>query len=268
MAVVYAPSPIKGQSYLKTFVFVFACLFLSVARSEENRYDVLSKTLTPFFALFAKDRKGEERAFELKIRIEQATDLPAGLRGANAEIALQVPDKLRLHGPLLGETFTMVRDDERVWITPGTKARALLDAAVAGKTLPKADPKFKLGEFRLPFPEKQLKLLTALFSAKDLGVDTVDGIECRVLDVKLMPELASSLDAEGWVGRIWIRPDYTPMRLTLARRGWHIVMRFDDVRFAKELPDSTWEPGPGEAGDVLDLTPKEYSRFLRAIGGR
>jgi hypothetical protein len=96
----------------------------------------------------------------------------------------------------------------------------------------------------------------------------VDGIECRVLDVSLMPELASSLDAEGWVGRIWIRPDYTLLRLTLARKGWHMVMRIDDVRFAKELPDSTWEHGTDDAGDALELTPKEYSRFLRAIGGR
>jgi hypothetical protein len=265
---VYALSPIKGQSSLKPFVFLLVCSFLPITRAEESRYEVLSKTLTPFFAVFAKDRTGEERAFELKIRIEQATDLPVELRGASAEIALQAPDKLRLHGPLLGETFTIVRDDEKVWIAPGAKARALLDAAVAGRTLPKADKKFKLGEFRLPFPEKHLKLLTALFSAKDLGFDTVDGIECRVLDVSLMPELASSLEAEGWVGRLWIRADYTPLRLTLARKGWHIVMRFDDVKFAKDLPESTWEPAPEDAGDVLELTPKEYSRFLRAIGGR
>ena len=267
-AVVYAVSPIKGQSSLKPFVFLLAFLFLLNAQAEENRYDVLSKTLTPFLAVFAKDREGEERAFELKIRIEQSSNLPEELRGVRAEVALQAPEKLRLHGPLLGETFTVVRDGVKVWIAPGAAARALLDAAVAGKALPKADKNFKLGEFRLPFPEKYLKLLTALFSVKDLGFDTVDGIECRVLDVTLMPELASSLEAEGWVGRLWIRPDYTPLRLTLARKGWNIVMRFDEVQFAKELPESTWKPGPEETGDVLELTPKEYSRFLRAIGGR
>jgi hypothetical protein len=253
---------------VKPLVFLIACTFLPTARAEEQRYDVLSKTLMPFLAVFAKDQKSEDRAFALKLRIEQASDLPAEMRGARAELALQVPDKLRMQGPLLGEQFTMVRDDEKVWIAPGAVAKALLDAAVAGKTLPKADKKFKLGEFRLPFPEKQLKLLTALFSVKDLGFDTVDGVECRVLDVSLMPELASSIDAEGWVGRLWVRPDYKPLRLTLARKGWHMVLRFDDVVFAKELPESTWEPGTAEAGDVLELTPKEYSRFLRAIGGR
>ena len=253
---------------MKTLTLFFACAFSPFVRAEEQRYDVLSKTLMPFLMVFAKDQKSEQRAFALKLRIEQASDLSTEFRGASAELALEAPDKLRLKGPLLGEKFTIVRDDEKVWIAPGAVARALLDAAVAGKKLPKADKKFKLGEFQLPFPEKHLKLLTALFSVKDLGFDTVDGIECRVLDVSLMPELASSIEAEGWVGRLWIRPDYKPLRLTLARKGWHMVMRFDDVQFAKELPKSTWEPGADEAGDVLELTPKEYSRFLRAIGGR
>ena len=253
---------------MKLHVFLLACLFPAAAHPEENRYDVLSKALTPFLAVFAKERKSDDRAFALKIRIEQASNLPEALRGASAEIALQAPDKLRLHGPLLGETFTIVRDDEKVWIAPGAKARALLDAAVAGRELPKADKKFKLGEFRLPFPEKHLKLLTALFAVKDLGFDTIDGVECRALDVKLLPELASSIEAEGWVSRLWVRPDYTPMRLTLARKGWNIVLRFDDVKFAHELPESTWEPSADERADVLELTPKEYSRFLRAIGGR
>jgi hypothetical protein len=253
---------------VKLFVFLLSCIFLSSARAEESRYEVLSKTLTPFLAVFTKDRKSGDRAFQLKIRLEQATNLPEELRGVSAEIALEAPDKLRLHGPLLGETFTIVRDDEKVWIAPGAKARALLDAAVAGRELPKADKKFKLGEFKLPFPERHLKLLTALFSVKDLGIDTIDGIDCRALDVTLLPELASSMEAEGWVARIWVRPDYTPMRLTLARKGWNIVMRFDEVKFAKELPESTWKPSPEEEGDVLELEPKEYSRFLRAIGGR
>jgi hypothetical protein len=268
IAVVYLMPSIKGQTSMKALALFVACTISSSTGAEEPRYDVLSKTLTPFLKVFAKDQKSENRAFSLKLRIEQATDLPVELRGASAEIALQAPDKLRLRGPLLGERFTIVRDDEKVWIAPGAVARALLDAAVAGKTLPKADKKFKLGEFRLPFPEKHLKLLTALFSVKDLGLDAVDGIECRVLDVSLMPELASSIEAEGWVGRLWIRSDYTPLRLTLARKGWHLVMRFDDVQFAKELPESMWQPGADEAGDVLELTPKEYSRFLRAIGGR
>jgi len=253
---------------VKPYVFILVCIFLSSAHAEESRYDVLSKTLTPFLAVFAKERQSDIRAFEFSFRIEQASNLAETMRGTSGQVSLQAPDKLRLKGPLLGESFTIVRNGEEIWITPGAAARALLDAAVAGHELPKADKKFKLDDFRLPFPEKHLKLLTALFSVKDLGFDTIDGVECRALDVTLLPELASSLEAQGWVARLWIRPDYTPMRLTLARKGWNIVMRFDSVKFAPELPESTWRPGLEEKDDVLSLKPKEYGRFLRAIGGK
>jgi hypothetical protein len=45
------------------------------------------------------------------------------------------------------------------------------------------------------------------------------------------------------------------------------VLRFDRVAFSETLPKSTWEPTSEEAGDVLELEPKDYSRFLRAISG-
>jgi hypothetical protein len=244
--------------------FLFICF---AVRAEENRYDVLSKTLMPFLSIFAKDRKTDTRAFTLKVRIEQSSDLPAELNGAGAEVALQMPDKIRLHGPLFGDTFTLVREDEKIWIYPGAKAQALLESATAGKQLPPAEKKFKLSEFQLPIPEKQLVFLTALFGVKDVGDQEIDGVNCRVLDVTLMPELAKSLKVDGWVSRLWVRPDYKPARLTLARKGWNIVLRFDDVQFVKELPEETWEPSASEAGDVLRLEPKEYSRFLRGIGG-
>lgn len=247
-----------------SILFLFCCSL----HAEENRFDVLSKTLMPFLSIFAtKDRKTENRAFTMKVRIEQGTDLPKELNGASADISVQMPDKLRLHGPLLGDTFTLVREDEKIWIYPGAKARVLLDAATAGKTLPPPEKKFKLSEFALPIPEKQLVFLTVLFGVKDVGEQELDGVNCRVLDVTLMPELAKALKADGWVSRLWVRPDYKPARLTLARKGWNIVLRFDDVQFAKELPEETWQPSAEEAGDVLKLEPKEYSRFLRAIGG-
>lgn len=260
-----APLFAKHQSDVKPLVLLLALVL--AARAQENRYDAFSKTIMPFLGIFAKDRQSEHRALSLKLRIEQSSDLPAELNGATAQIAIEMPDKIRLHGPLLGETFTLVREDEKIWIYPGAKARALLDAAVAGKELPPAEKKFKLGEFKLPIPQKQLIFLAALFTIKDLGSETIDGVECRAMDVSLMPELAESLKAAGWAGRLWITPEYKPARLTLAKKGWHVVLRFEDVQFAKELPEATWQPSAAEAADVLELEPKEYSRFLRAIGG-
>jgi hypothetical protein len=245
--------------------FALILVFGSGVRAEEHRLDAFAKTITPFLGIFAENRKTPNRAFRLKVRIEQGTDIPAALSGVVAEMTVQVPDQLRISGPVLGETFTLVRDGEKVWISPGGKARALLDGTIAGKDLPPAEKGFKLGAFKLPFNDKELNFLPALFSVKDLGYQTLDGVECRVEDVTLMPELAKSLESGGWVARLWITPDHKPMRLTIARKGWNIVLRFDEVKFAKELPEETWKPTPEQAGDVLRLETKEYSRFLRGI---
>jgi len=229
----------------------------------DDRYALFGKVLTPLFGVFAADAESGDRGLKLTVRIEQMTDLPAELAGARAEIAVQAPDKLRLHGPLLGENLTIVRDRQRIWVSPGAKAKALLDSA----RLPKADKKFQLGDFKLPIPENQLVFLPVLFSIKDLGSEPFGGDVCRVLDLQLMAEIARSLEVEGWVARIWIRPDATPARLTLARKGWNVVLRFEQVDFAATLPQSTWQPTSDEAADLFELPPKDYDRLLRAIVG-
>ena len=232
----------------------------------EDRYDVLGKVLTPFLLLFAQDAKAN-RALAMSVRIEQMTDLPAALAGAHADIAIEYPNKLRLHGPVLGETLTIARRGEKIWVHPGAVAKALLDAADDGKQLPPADKKYKLGDFSLPIPVKELNLLPILFVVKDMGSEALDGEECRVLDLSLMPEIAKGAGFAGWVGRVWVRANSTPARFTIAQPGWNIVLRFDRVDFSEKLPASTWEPSSEEAGDVLELEPKDYSRFLRAISG-
>jgi hypothetical protein len=232
------------------------------APAAEHRYDAFAKCVLPFLNIFAKERKTDARAFALKVRIEQGTEIPKEFLNAPAEIALQVPDKLRLHGPLRGETITLLRVGEKIWAHPGAAARALLDAAMGGKSLPPPEKGFALGDFKLPFPEKQIAFLATVFEVRDHGFELLDGVECRVLDVKLMPELAAELDGPPWIARLWITPDHQPARLTLARQGWHLVLRIDDVQFAKAMPPATWQPAPG----ALELSVPDYSRFFRAIG--
>jgi len=259
----------KAKPSVRTLVLVasLAAAIGTAVAAVEHRHDAFAKTVQPFLNIFATERKTEDRAFSLKIRLEDSTDLPKEMLGETAEIAVQVPDKLRLHGPLMGETFTLVRDGEKIWISPGAKARALLKATTSGKALPPADKKAKLADFALPLSEKSLVFLPALFSVKDLGFEPLDGVDCRVEDVTLMPELADRLKVEGWVARLWITPDHKPARVTVARKGWHIVARVDDVQFAKELPQATWKPTQEEESDVLELSPKDYGRFLAAIWG-
>jgi len=233
-------------------------------RAEENRYDVVSKLLTPFIGVLAKTTKSPNRALRLTGRLERLTGVPAELAGATAEVALQFPNRLRVHGPLLGETVTICRDRQQVWATPGARVQALLDLATAQKKLGKIDAAARLEPLQLPLPDQQLVFLPALLVVKDAGTEAVDGEPCRVLDLALLPELEKSLKENGWSARVWVRADYRPARLVLRRTGWELAVKFDRVEFSPRLPDETWTP-PAE--DVLMLDAPRFRQLLQAIGG-
>ena len=237
----------------------------SAARAEENRYEVLGRVLIPFANVFAQNTKNPNRALLLSGRLELMTGLPAGLVGSRAELALQYPDRLRLRVPVLGQEVTICRRGQDVWVYPGAKVAALLSVARELKKLPKADPKARLAPFALPVPEKQLALLPALFQVKDVGAEPLDGEPCRVLDLFLLPELAKSLKARDWAARVWVRGDSKPARLSVARTGWQIAVRFERVEFSKSLPPETWEPTAEQAGDVLRLDAARYEQLLGAL---
>lgn len=234
----------------------------------ENRYDVLGKVLMPFVQLLAKQTTNPNRALKLALRIESITSLPPDWTGAHAEIAVQYPDKLRLFGPVLGEELTICRNGQELWVYPGNKIEALLGEATADKTLPPLDKKFRLAPFRLPVPEKQLVFAPVLFQVTESASESVSGQPCRVLDLKLMPELARALDATEWSARLWVRSDYRPARLIVARPGWQATVLIEQVQFSPSLPEETWQPGPEQGDDVLKISPARYQQLLKVIGGK
>ena len=235
------------------------------ARAEENRYDMLGHTLMPFLNVFAKSTTNPNRAMSFTLKLEQMTDLPPELAGSEAVVAVEYPDKLRVHGPVLGEDITICRKGQELWAFPGSKVEVLLNAAAEAKKLPKADSKFQLQPFALPIPEKELVFLPALFQIKDVGSESLEGETCRVIDLFLMPQLARSLKAQSWAARAWVNGHDQPVRLSVAKPGWMIVVRFEHLEFAPKLPESTWEPTSEQAGDVLKLDPARYQQLLGTL---
>jgi len=237
-----------------------------LSRAEENRYDVLGKLLLPFANVFAKNTKNPNRAMRLTGRLELLTGLPPALIGSRVELEMQYPDRLRLRAPVLGEELTICRRGQEVWVHPGAKAAALLDAAGGGQKRAKRDPKAApLPPFSLPIPEKQLALLPVLFQVKDVGAESLDGEPCRVLDLFLVPELAKSLREQDSAARVWVRADGRPARLSVARTDWQIAVRFERVEFSKTLPPETWKPTEEQAADVLQLDAARDGLLLEAI---
>jgi len=246
-------------------VLLSALLLFSAQATDDNRYDLVGRMLMPFLNIFAKSTTSPNRAVSFTLKLEQMTDLPPALAGSQAEVAVEYPDKLRLRGPIMGEDVTVCRKGQDVWAYPGSKVEALLAATTAAKKRPKADAKFQLKPFELPIPDKELVFLPALFQIKDIGSEPVDGDPCRVLDLFLMPELTRSLKAQGWGARAWIDAQAKPVRISVAKPGWMVVVRFEHLEFAPKLPENTWEPTSEQASDVLKLDAARYQQLLNTL---
>jgi hypothetical protein len=266
-----ANSHITFRGGLQRGIFILLTLFTLAApgvtalQARENAYDVLGKALVPLARVLIASPKIEAHAVTATLVLDSATNLAPADVGDTLEIALQSPDKLRLHATVLGQSVTICRDGQQIWAVPGGQIEALIDA----QSLPKPDPDFKLDRFRLPITEKQLVWLPVLFTVQDAGDEAVNGENCMVLDVTLMPDLAHSLKAGDYSARLWVKADYKVAKIELRRTsGWRAVISVKSAEFAPSLPPETWQPTHDESMDLLQLTPARYKQLLDAIAAR
>ena len=244
---------------LLQFVLIpFALSAFSYARGAENRYDVWARTIAPISKLFVSS--GPNRAARAEFTLEALTGAPPEVLGKRLNFAIQPPDRLRLSGEIMNQKITLCRDQQRVWAAPGRNFQTLLSNF---GPLPKPEPGFAMGKFRVPFSMDQIGLLPALFIVQERTGEDVDGVPCRVLDLKLMPELAQNLKAQAWWARLWVTPDFKPARLRLAQPGWEIVLGIRNVKYLPVIPERQWRP-IGES-DVYFFNSDRLSQFMQLI---
>jgi hypothetical protein len=108
----------------------------------------------------------------------------------------------------------------------------------------------------IPFSGRQLGMLPVLLEVQDKGPSPLDGINCRILDVRMQPEIAQIMPAEarGWALRLWINPQGRPARAGIRGPSSSAVVRIDSLQFVPKLPPQTWTP----PNDAIQLTPAQF----------
>lgn len=234
------------------------------APPRENPYDVIGKIFQPFWGVLLAESNGANRAATLTLEMSGAEGrLPGEMQGAVLKAAVQFPDKVRLEAPVMGETFIVCRDGDKVWAVPGKKAEFLLSQF---KVKPRQGLDLSTPIF-LPITPAQAIFLPALFSVKRADVAEVEelnGEECRVLSAGLMPELARATGAEDFQARAWVAPGHMLRRVEVAREDFKAVVDLREVAFSKTLPPSTWDP-PADATDVYRTTPAMLEGLLYIV---
>lgn len=210
------------------------------------------KALMPFLDLLASPPAGDARACRLLCRVESLGDVQFSPENSpSLEFAIQPPGRLLIkiqNGPA---EFTACRDGQKAWIAPGT----LLDNILRGEA-PSKDKEFP--PLQLPLSGKQLNILPVLLEVQDKGSSPLDGVTCRVLDVRLRPEIAGLLppEASQWSTRLWLDNLGKPVRAGVRLPKTSLVFRVDKLDFSKELPASLW----ASPADARRVTPGDFEK--------
>ncbi len=228
----------------------------------ENRYDILSKTITPMAGVLLGGNQTTDRAMTLKATVDQvAGRLPQMIKGASFTLKIQYPGRILLQAPLMGERVTVCRNGEKVWAVPGSKIEFLLH-----QFQHKPRPNLKSGApLQLPFTAQQAVLLPALFQLESTQqVAEINGVSCRVIAGGFIPEIGKAAKAEDFSAKLWICSDYTPKRIDIRRSDFAMSFRIEELSYAPGFPSSTWQPPQG-ATDIYHCDAAHLEELLYVV---
>ena len=228
----------------------------------ENRYDVLSKMITPLAGVLLGGKQTSNRALTLHATVGQvAGRLPQIIQGATITAQIEYPGRIRLEAPLMGETVTVCRNGNQVWAIPGSKIQFLLDQ-FSHKPRPnqKGNP-----PLQLPFTSQQAVLLPALFQLeRGNEVAEINGVPCRVIAGGLMPDIAKATKAEDFSSKLWICSDYTPRRIDIHRSDFAMSFLIENFTYTPAFPASMWQP-PAGVTDVFRCDEARLEELLYVV---
>jgi hypothetical protein len=255
----------RGRPTTLAFAAPALLLCANTAPAVEAR-EQAEAVLMPFLDVLASPPAGEARAFRVQGRLEsfnstplQRAAPPDSQNPRTFDFALQPPGRLRLNFPYAAGQVTACRNGQRAWIAPAASIRPLLDQ------LPQSQRQrsMQFPPMELPFSGRQLALLPALLEVQDKGNSPLDGAPCRILDVRMQPEIGGLMPAEarGWALRLWVNPAGRPARAGIQGPGTSAVVRFDSVQFSAQLPPALWDAPP----DSASLTPAEFDAVVALL---
>jgi hypothetical protein len=224
------------------FTFLLGTSFCALAEPAPrgNPYDVLGRVFQPFTNVLLSGGARPEKAMHLAMRISAVEGrLPQQFVGATLKAWVESPDKLRLDAPVFGEDFTVVRNGNEVWATPGDKIEFLLNHF---KTKPPPSPKNNT-PLSVPITAQQAIFLVALFDVDNRDVAEIEALgneEFRIITAGLQNELAVAAKADDFRASLWIDHTHRPRRIEIKRRDFSTVVDFLQVSFSPTLPAETW----------------------------
>ncbi len=213
--------------------------------------------LMPFLDLLASPPSREARACRLRCRVESMGDAKFAPENAPSfELSFQPPEKLLLKVRFGDSDYAACRIGQKAWVTPASAVNTLLGGQSSSKNK-------EFPPMQIPLSGKQLGILPVLLEVQDKGTSPLEGTSCRVLDVRLRPEIGNLLpqEAGAWSVRMWLNPEGKPVRAGVRLPKNSMVLRIDHMEFSKDLPTTVWN----QPEDAKSVTPGDFEKAASSL---
>lgn len=255
---------LMSRSFLSLTIIFAGWFGVAPGRAAENPYDVFARVIAPYAAFLSSE--SSTRGLHAELALISASEVDARFQGVRMGLALQLPDKLRITVETRDDRASLIRNGQEFSATPGGPAREILNELAPGLLAYTGSIQAEIPNFTLPVPRAQLAFLPALFAIDDQGEQDVDGEICRVLDVKLTPELARG-ETGRWSVRLWVNGKYRPVRLEIrGQKDARVTVAVRSVSLQANLPPETWTAPEGD--DAMSLTPAQILQLIDALRGQ
>jgi hypothetical protein len=208
-----------------------------------------ARTLLPILDLFANPPAAKSRSLTLKAEIEALGATQFQHPRPSFEIVLAPPKKAVFSTKTTILPLQIGRDDNTLWAAPASLVQPLVNALESPSQVapPKrTDLPMLVRPMQIPVPGKILGLLPMLFDAKDSGKADFLGKTARLVDVRVMPELAQLLGPELTTSslRLWLDDESgTPVRVGGRFQKESAVIRIQSLQFSPDVaPIATNRP--------------------------
>ncbi|MDP6537916.1 MAG: C45 family autoproteolytic acyltransferase/hydrolase [Planctomycetota bacterium] len=205
------------------------------------------------------------RCLSGSLQLVAADTMPAEVGGRFVSFAWQAPDRLRLDIPIAGDTYSLGRAGDELWVhSPATDFGVIGRSGVARFLATPDDlDTTTLEPVSLPIERTELAL-AALFLEIEAGEDVDRG---HSLLLTPTPAALSVGVPEGEL-ELWLTDDLLPSRVRwIDDEGNVLEVAFEDLAFTESLPEESWNLTP-DADDVIEVVALSHlTRFVGSLLG-
>ncbi len=228
-----------------------------------------ARTLLPILDLFANPPAAKARVLTIKAEIEALGSRQFQHPLPTFEIILAPPKRAVFSTMTANVPLRIGREGDSLWAAPASAVKPLVDSLSKPSDVTpskRTDLPMLVRPMQIPVPGKVLSLLPMLFDAKDSGKAEFLGKPTRLVDVRIMPELAQLLGSELTTSslRLWLDEESgAPLRVGGRFQKESAVIRIQQITFSSTPPpDATNRPD-----DAVTIQPHHLDAISALLRG-